>query len=81
MVTTTDVGMMTELIPQVFLLELMLELKVAYGNVNNGHGNANNNQRGISCPFQWYWNVGSGFVARILFGAPRPNDKKILCLV
>ena len=74
LVTTTNVGMMTKLIPSVLLLEPMLELKVVYGNVNNGYSIAYIIQCGIMCSSMWYswiymecnsWGMANGFMAKI----------------
>jgi hypothetical protein len=52
----------------------MLELKVVYGNVNNGYSNAYIIQCGIMCSSMWYswidmecnsWGVANEFMAKI----------------
>jgi hypothetical protein len=52
----------------------MLELKIVYGNINNGYSNADIIQHGITCSSMWYswidmecnsWGVANGFMAKI----------------
>ena len=50
-----NVGMTPTIIPKVLFWDMILELKIVYGNVNNGHRNATIITRGITSAFKWYY--------------------------
>ena len=50
-----NVGMTPTIIPKVLFWDMILELKIVYGNVNYGHSNATIIRRGITSAFKWYY--------------------------
>ena len=50
-----NIGMTPTIIPKVLFWDMIFELKLVYGNVNNGHGDATIIRRGITLAFKWYY--------------------------
>jgi hypothetical protein len=62
-----NVGITPKITPKLLIWNMMLELVIVYGKVNNGHGNATTIRHRITRAFEWHlrilmeintWNVG-----------------------